>query len=337
MSVAVIDSSVEVPHAATLPADAPSDLRLVPSVCCVCNEDHSEPCAVGEDFEYRTSRDTFVAMRCQDCGLIYLSPRPDVSELSRIYPPSYHAFNFSAEQFGFVYRVRRWLEGRRLTSWCQGLPDHARILDVGCGDGFHLDLLRQYGKPTWRLEGVDMSERAVAVARAKGLTVIQGSIESANVDRAAYDLVILIQTIEHIEQPAVTLRAIREVLRPGGRLVIVTDNTGSLDAKLFGGRHWGGYHFPRHWNLFNRDAMRRLAEKVGLEVQSIKTQVSPVNWVYSFRNLLVDARAPRWLYNRFSLESPVSLAVFTLLDQVFTASGNGALLRAVLRRPASAE
>ena len=51
--------------------------------------------------------------------------------------------------------------------------------------------------------------------------------------------------------PAAVLRAIRRVLRPGGRLLIVTDNTGSLDFSIAKRRHWGGYHFPRHWYLFD--------------------------------------------------------------------------------------
>ena len=103
--------------------------------CCICGVDESEPIAVGEDFEYRTSPDSFQAVRCQRCGLVYLDPRPAVSEFDRIYPASYHAFDFSEERFGLVYQVRRRLEARRLLSWCRGLPEDARILDVGCGDG----------------------------------------------------------------------------------------------------------------------------------------------------------------------------------------------------------
>jgi SAM-dependent methyltransferase len=310
-----------------------SPLRLVHVGCCICDDDDAEPCGVGEDFEYGSCPDSFVAMRCRGCGLIYLNPRPDVSELSRIYPPSYHAFNFSPNRFGLVYRVRRWLEGRRLVAWCRSLTANARILDVGCGDGFHLELLREYGRPTWQLEGVDMSPAAVARARAKGLTVHQGRVETLDASAGGYDLVLLIQTVEHVEQPVETLRAIRSVLKPGGRVMIVTDNTKSLDTKLFLGRHWGGYHFPRHWNLFNHDAMRRLAEKLAFEVDLMTTQVSPVNWVYSIRNFLVDLDAPRWIYNRFSLQSPLALAVFTALDMCLNLLGRGALLRVSLRRP----
>ena len=58
-------------------ADAPTaSLSLVPARCCLCEDDDAEPVAVGEDFEYRTSPDSFLAMRCRGCGLIYLILAP---------------------------------------------------------------------------------------------------------------------------------------------------------------------------------------------------------------------------------------------------------------------
>jgi SAM-dependent methyltransferase len=309
-------------------------LRHVP--CCVCGAEDCVPAGIGEDFEYRTSPDTFIAMRCRECGLVYLDPRPTATELPRIYPPDYHAFDFSPERFGFVYRVRRSLEARRALQWCRGLGDTARILDVGCGDGFHLRLLRDFGRPGWKLEGVDASARAVEAARRAGLTVHLGTVELLALPAAAYDLILLIATIEHVDDPAGVLRAVRRLLKPGGRVVIVTDNTDTVDFAVFGARHWGGYHFPRHFNLFNRTTLERLAATTDLNVDSIATVMSPVNWVYSVRNTLVDWGAPAWLVERFSLRSPVALAFFTLVDSAHQIAGSGALLRVVLRRPAMA-
>ena len=116
--------------------------------------------------------------------------------------------------------------------------------------------------------------------------------------------------------------------------MIVTDNTDSLDFKLFKNRHWGGYHFPRHWNLSNPATMRRLAEKTETEVENLATQVSPVNWVYSIRNRLTDKKAPARLIERSRLKSPLSLGIFTVFDILNNLCGRGALLNAILKRPA---
>lgn len=311
----------------------PTPLQLEEATCCLCEQADAEPIARGEDFEYRTSEDSFVAWRCCVCDLVYLNPRPALSEFARIYPPDYHAFEFSPAQFGLVYQVRRRLEARRLLAWCRGLSDNARILDIGCGDGFHLELLRDFGPPSWCLEGVDFDARAAALAQRKGLTVHQGLLAELALPEQAYDAAFLIQTVEHVADPPGLLRQARALLRPGGRLIIVTDNTDSWDKKLFGSRYWGGYHFPRHWNLFNHKALRLLASRAGLEVVSLTTAVSPVNWVYSVRNALVGKQAPSWLTERFSLKSTVSLSAFTALDTVLQAAGRGALLNAVLQRP----
>jgi SAM-dependent methyltransferase len=307
-------------------------LALTYQLCCLCGVEDGQPIAVGEDFEYRASRDAFIAMQCR-CGLVYLNPRPADSELDRIYPPNYHAFEFSAENFGLAHRVRSKLEARRLLAYASHLGDVARILDVGCGDGFHLQLLRAYGRSTWRLEGIDANIRAVAQARAAGLNVHQGTIESARLEPASFDLILLIATIEHVADPTAVLRAASELLRPGGQVVVVTDNTVTLDSRIFGARHWGGYHFPRHWNLFNKKSLRRLADLAGLEVVRVSTALSPVNWVYSLRNWLVDRRAPKWLIDRFSLKSPLSLGLFTLLDGAFQLFGHGSLLKLVASKP----
>ena len=80
--------------------------------------------------------------------------------------------------------------------------------------------------------------------------------------------------------------------------------------------------------------MHGLARATGFEVERISTMTSPVNWTYSVRNSLDDWGAPRWLFERFSLKSPVALGVFTLFDMANGLFGRGALLRAILRKPA---
>lgn len=309
-----------------------TSLNLVPVRCVICDSDTAELVGRGYDYEYVTCAESFDAWRCQECGNIYLNPRPDTSEFARIYPASYHALNFSEERYGLVHVIRSRLEARRLLRYCTGIPNDARVLDVGCGDGFHLKLLQRFGTPGWTLEGVDLDARAVTLASSGGIGIHHGSIEDLDLPAQSYDLVYTIQTIEHVARPDAVFAAIFRVLKPGGRLVVVTDNTDSLDFTLFRRSYWGGYHFPRHWNLFNRRSLGRLAERAGFEVHSISTIVSPVNWVYSIHNLLVDKGAPRWLVNRFTLESPISLGAFTLLDMVLQTFGRGALLNGVFGR-----
>jgi SAM-dependent methyltransferase len=308
-------------------------LKLVPAVCGACGSNSGREVGSGYDYEYQTSPDLFHACRCAECGTVYINPRPDITEFTRIYPPTYHSLAFSPENFSFVHRIRSRLEAARLLRYCEGAPAGARILDVGCGDGFHLRLLRDHGDPTWIVEGVDIDIRAVERAEADRIKVHLGTPETLGLPAESYDVIYALQTIEHVEEPAALMAELFRILKPSGRLVLVTDNTESIDFDLFHRSYWGGYHFPRHWNLFNPSALSRLGERTGFTSIRIETIVSPVNWVYSIHNYLVDKGAPGWLIRRFTLKSPVALGVFTLLDIVLQKFGRGALLNAFFHKP----
>ncbi len=304
--------------------------------CCVCGTDRwASPLATGADFEYESSPDTFIANQCSQCGLVYLDPRPAMSELPTIYGDDYHAYEFTQERFGISYRIRALLERNRLNRWTRRLPPGARIIDVGAGDGFHLELLREHGDPTWVLEGVDPDVRAVEAGRSRGLTMHEGFLGDLDLPADSYDFAVMIMTIEHVESPPELLREVRRILKPGGRLGIVTDNTGSPDFAIFKTRHWGGYHFPRHWNLFDEASMRALAAASDFEVEKLTTMMSPVNWTYSLHNALQDWGLPRVIVRQFGLDRPLPLALFTLVDSALTSVGKGALLRVVLRKSQS--
>ena len=305
--------------------------------CCICGHDDAVPVGVGEDFEYHCSADQFLAMQCRECGLVYLKLRPAMSELSRVYPPNYHAFDFSSERYGLAHRVRRRLEARRLLSAggrAAGREPHPRR-------GLRRRLSSRAAaassaRPSGASKGWTRANGPSRRGNRAGSPFTAGRLQDVGLTPSSYDLALLIATIEHVDDPPGVLRAVHALLRPGGRVLVVTDNTASPSFPLFAGRHWGGYHFPRHWNLFDARNLELLAGRTGFEIERITTIVTPVNWTYSLHNALVDWGAPRWLVNRFTLASPVSLGVFTLVDGLLQLAGRGGLLRAVLCKPPAA-
>jgi SAM-dependent methyltransferase len=312
-------------------------LELVESTCSVCGtSDHARKIASGVDFEYHTSIDSFTMYRCGRCDALFLNPRPARSEFGTIYPVTYHAYEFTEREFGLSYAVRRQIERRRLLDWCGSVPSHGAIVDIGSGDGFHLEILREFGVPTWRLEAVEPDPKSAEAVTRRGFRVYTGFLEELDLDPAQFDFAIMIMVIEHVDDPIGVLRKVHRVLRPGGAIGIVTDNIRAPDARLARGRHWGGYHFPRHFNLYSARSLATLAVSAGFEVERITTMVSPVNWTYTVHNYLEDHSAPGWARRLFTLQSPLALAGFTMVDLVARALGRGALLRAVLRKPGHA-
>lgn len=309
-------------------------LVLVESACSICGtRDQARLLATGVDFEYATSTDVFSMYHCLRCDCLFLDPRPARSELGRIYPDEYHAYEFTPDGFGFAFRARRWIEKGRLLDWCESVPSGGSIVDIGSGDGFHLDILREYGDPTWSLEAVEPDPKALEALDLRGFTVHRGFLEDLDLAPDMFDFALMIMVVEHVDDPQAILTEVHRVLKPGGAVGIVTDNIRSLDARLGKRRHWGGYHFPRHFNLFSQRSLGELAQRSGFTVERMETMVSPVNWTYTIHNYLTDHRAPQILTDRFTLRSPLALGVFTVVDQLARLTGRGALLRALIRKP----
>jgi SAM-dependent methyltransferase len=120
-------------------------------------------------------------------------------------------------------RARR--QARMLAAVLAGRTGAQRIVDVGCGDGSATRLLSNLDAGNTVI-GVDWSATALARARARGLLVVQGGVETSGLplpDGCA-DVVIMSELIEHLVDTDTAVDEVRRVLRPGGVLLLSTPN-----------------------------------------------------------------------------------------------------------------
>ncbi len=106
------------------------------------------------------------------------------------------------------------------------------VLDVGCGGGFFTDRMSKMGA---RVIGCDYSRYAVEFAKERypGLKVIQHSAyEIDQLDIESPDLITAFDVIEHLGKPEVFLEKVFKILKPGGRIVITTDNDDYFFSKF---------------------------------------------------------------------------------------------------------
>src|SRR5262249_52589140 len=133
------------------------------------------------------------------------------------------------------------------------------LLDVGCGHGYFLDEARAAG---WRVHGLEVSPYATQQARKRGLAGQCRPIEQvtlaprgrtpvlSELPTAAFDCITMWDVIEHLRDPAGTIKTLAGALRPGGVLALSTGDLTSLCARLCG-RNWHLLNLPEHLFFFS--------------------------------------------------------------------------------------
>jgi SAM-dependent methyltransferase len=141
------------------------------------------------------------------------------------------------------------------------------VLDVGCGGGLFLGVLQQRGA---RVLGLDNSEEAARAAwEQNGVTVVLGDLLRAPFAKGSFGVVTMFHVLEHLPDPGGFLRAARELLKRGGRLVVQVPNIDCWQYKLLGHK-WNGVDVPRHLTDFRARDLERLLSVSGFRVRRRK-------------------------------------------------------------------
>jgi SAM-dependent methyltransferase len=256
------------------------------TACVACGDPGAAPVLEdAEDFEYRVPG-RFRFVRCRACGLVYMSPRPSRAEILRFYPPDYHAYQRPAGRL-FV-ALDRFNYRRRVDGYLRRLGTGRRVLDVGCGDGALLAEFRRRGYTD--LAGLDFSP--LVGPAAADVDFFRGTLEDAPWPEGRFDLVVMHHVLEHVEDPPATLRRAHTLLAPGGTLVGQLPNIESTEYAVFG-RHWNGFHTPRHLQCFSPRPLCALLERAGFGEAGWRPAPHPGQWALSLQSWLVGRWFPR--------------------------------------------
>lgn len=150
-----------------------------------------------------------------------------------------------------------------------GRREAGSLLEVGCGNGEFLGRMEDLG---WRVDGVDTDPAAVALASSNGLRVWCGSVEDRRYPADHFDAVVMSHVVEHVQDPAALLHECRRILKPNGRLILVTPNKASWGHALYRDA-WMQIDPPRHMYLFTRQTLDRLTRSVGLKPLRLSTTI----------------------------------------------------------------
>lgn len=206
---------------------------------------------------------THPLMRCPTCGLQRLDPQPDDRTLTEIYQREYYdAWGIREDA-----ESTRALKRATFASLLIGLPTQPgvtpKLLDCGAATGYLMEEAKALGMEPY---GIELSEFGAArIAEKFGQSrVFRGPFDDAEfvgVDRDFFDVITMIDFIEHVRDPVATLAKAYTLLRPGGSLVVLTPNAGSLSRRLMG-RRWLHYKIE-HLFYFTKTSLQKSLSQVG--------------------------------------------------------------------------
>lgn len=256
-----------------------SALERVPCALCGCDdsavlyERPYELTTMSEAGAFVATTDEFQSygtiVRCRRCGLAYTNPRPSREDLLKGY----------AEVVDEAYVSEgssRSINAHLSLATIKRFKTAGRLLEVGAASGYFLNAARV----DFDVVGLEPSEWAAKHARERfRLEVHAESLEDAKrFEPGSFDVVALIDVIEHVTDPLGFLRRAADLLKPGGVLYLVTPDIGSLSARLLRGSWWGLR--PAHIYYFDRPAMRAALARAGLEPVLEKSFGRVFTWGY---------------------------------------------------------
>jgi len=189
-------------------------------------------------------------VRCKGCGFLFC---PELADVDRFYE--------GLEDPGYEEtRGERLKQMRRVLDRAQKYLAGSRVLDVGAGAGIMVEAANERGLDA---VGIEPSAWLAAVARERGLPVIHGFFPNRSVS-GSYDLVTLVDVLEHVSHPVQMLRDIRAQLGPSGIVVVNTPDVSSVAARLLGSKWW---HFrTAHIGYFDRRTLEMACLRAGLRI-----------------------------------------------------------------------
>ncbi len=215
-------------------------------------------------FFERSRKYNFDVYMCSDCKIGFRYPMPSKEEIANLYSEGYYngssSYSYVDERkvkgSSFVWRERirkvvevyEYYNGRK--------PEN--IIDVGCSFGGLLLEASRFGLKPY---GVEISRYSGGYARKRGIEVFEGHLDEVDLPKGFFDIVTMVEVIEHLDNPVFSIRKVFESLRDGGVFLVQTANILGLQSRFWGGYYH--YYLPGHLHYFSNVGLRKLLNRVG--------------------------------------------------------------------------
>jgi len=223
--------------------------------CVLCDRQEAKPL-------YRVNG--FDIVQCS-CGLARTLLPPDFDPAT-IYTEDYfhggHRDGY-ADYGGSGGELRH--EFRRILAALRRHVRSGNLIELGCAFGFFLDEARA----AFDTLGVEISDHARAMCTERGLDVVRSVTPELLADKGPFDAAVMLDVLEHMQDPAAVLVQLHGAMRPGAQLLLTTGDYGSLLARAMG-RRWRLMTPPQHLWFFSPKTVTALLERHGFRVHTVE-------------------------------------------------------------------
>ena len=233
-------------------------------------DDGYRPYAISDDRPKKPDE----IVKCLDCGLVFVPGHRIDNSLFKDYEDSVDE--------GYIKEEK----GRRrsaniLLDRIGVFSVKGRMLEIGCANGFFLDEARKRG---WDVVGIEPSRWARAYAEQKiGIRVLSATLDGLDFEKERFDVIVMLDVIEHMESPRKVLTMINRALKKDGLLVVTTPDVESVLGKVLRARWWGINRY--HLFYFSRPTLENLFNRTGFEPVSYRSHARVFSCNYWFNRI----------------------------------------------------
>jgi SAM-dependent methyltransferase len=198
------------------------------------------------------------------CGLAR-TVLPDGFDIASIYTEDYfqggHRDGY-ADYEGSGEELRH--EFKRILQALQRHVKSGKLVELGCAYGYFLD----EAASAFEVTGIEISDHAREVCHRKGLVVEREATSELLATRGPFDAAVMLDVLEHMQEPGEILDTLHAAMRPGGQLLLTTGDYGSMLARAMGKR-WRLMTPPQHLWFFSPRTVTALLERHGFRVHGV--------------------------------------------------------------------
>jgi 2-polyprenyl-3-methyl-5-hydroxy-6-metoxy-1,4-benzoquinol methylase len=198
--------------------------------------------------------------KCRSCGFIFSRQIPTESEILDYYTESYELTSYLSS-----VTIKRYTE---LLDSFEVHRKTNKILDIGCGNGYILEIAKQRG---WEVYGIELTDHSIAICEKKGIQMLKGPIDINSFPAETFDVITSLEVIEHICTPKKELALLHSFLRKDGIMYVTTPNFNAL-LRYRLGKDYDVINYPEHLSYYTAKTLRSVFRKSGF--RTLKIQAS---------------------------------------------------------------